>query len=413
MLLVGATVAVGVQDTRGLQDPEITGVLEALARSLDSKAGRTVVEGAHYSGTCGATDRCIRELAGSGDIDDVLLMRIIGVSTRVRVRAERYSLRSQRQTGRTAQVDLPRDMQGWALPLAGFALELFPDAPPATAERVPPDRLREDLADSLRRLDAAEQAATSPAMRATLARERAIVLSALGRRTEALLAFMRAVENDGSVALDATFTGTSEAQLLTCARGVVKRRAHLEAVIAAIDRQASLPAFTCDVTAEAGGDDVGAHEDRPRHPPPAPPERAVPEPAPSEAAPTPGAFGVLARLTIDPEARGAVFGAGGSWRPSEWLELWLAVLVGAGPGGFVGLSLHVPVGALHPVATVGVPLFIRDGAWPGVHGGIGAVWDLTDRLSVRIDVAVEHFPGTPPGFEQTLVLPTTAVSLRL
>ena len=172
LLLVGASVALSVEQVRGVSDPDVEVFLSQLATSVADKAGRQTLRD-RGGDECTSDDRCADQIRGRSGADEVLFVRLIGVPSRIRIVAERVSPAGG--VPRRATIDLTRNQSSWASSLDGLALNLFPD-PPADAR----DK-REDLGYRLAvasQAQAAEPPAAPPAPTAAAAPPEAVRVEA-------------------------------------------------------------------------------------------------------------------------------------------------------------------------------------------------------------------------------------------
>ncbi|HEY3351821.1 MAG TPA: hypothetical protein VGQ83_01110 [Polyangia bacterium] len=149
------------------------------------------------------------------------------------------------------------------------------------------------------------------------------------------------------------------------------------------------------------------------------PPRAEP-PRPDDGTPTvrarperEDAFGAVLRADVRGTGGGVVLAPGLTYLLSQRVELTLAALLGSKQGAYAGATLFVLRGAWAPRLVVGLPLFFKDGTWPGVQAAAGLEWRMTPRLAAFVDAGVAYFPGAPAGFTKTVFVPAVGLSGRL
>jgi hypothetical protein len=74
----------------------------------------------------------------------------------------------------------------------------------------------------------------------------------------------------------------------------------------------------------------------------------------------------------------------------------------------------MPDAAVKPLLRLGIPVFFTDdGAKAGIHAGGGAIWDLSERYGLGLDLAVEHFPGAPDARHKTAAVLGAGLHVRV
>lgn len=105
-----------------------------------------------------------------------------------------------------------------------------------------------------------------------------------------------------------------------------------------------------------------------------------------------GQLGLVLRSESDVKDFSAAPSAGVTLGLGDWVELSALALIQMRIGARVAATVHpLPHGAFKPLVRVGVPMFLEEGTDVGVHGGAGVVWDLSRRLGIGADIAVEYF----------------------
>jgi hypothetical protein len=126
-----------------------------------------------------------------------------------------------------------------------------------------------------------------------------------------------------------------------------------------------------------------------------------------------GQLGAVARVDIDYRGRGAAVTLGASYGVGAHLEVVAGAVVGGQSGLYAGASLLPIVGPLKPTLSLGVPVFFKDGAYPGAHGSLGVQWDLGRHFGAFLQGGVEYFPTAPEGYEKVLPVPSFGLQGRL
>jgi hypothetical protein len=130
-------------------------------------------------------------------------------------------------------------------------------------------------------------------------------------------------------------------------------------------------------------------------------------------APAPSAFGAMVRVDIEGFGHGAVAAPGLTYAIRRRVELGVAALLGAKQGLWAGGTLFLLRGSWAPRVTVGMPLFFKDGARPGVQASGGLEWRIVTRVAVFVDLGVAYFPSVPADYRKTIFLPAVGVVGRL
>lgn len=155
------------------------------------------------------------------------------------------------------------------------------------------------------------------------------------------------------------------------------------------------------------------------------PLRATPAPAPvapplssvpperdrgkESAAPAKVRLGAFLRADVDGKLQGAVPVVGAALRVGQHVEFGAGALVGSNKGAWAGATGYLLSGPWKPTLMVGVPVFFRDGARPGVQGAAGVQWDFTKHASVFGLVGATHIFSAPDGVSATSFVPTAGI----
>ncbi len=152
-LVAVATVALNVEYSRGVDPQELFELTTQVSSAITETSSRGVTMD-ELGPPCATEDRCIQDIAARTGNDWVVLMRVIGVSSRIRV-VLNYAQATQPEL-HERRVDLTRDRKTWspalvqalrdAIPPAPTPrppdqprLGSLPNAPPITAPSTPPE----------------------------------------------------------------------------------------------------------------------------------------------------------------------------------------------------------------------------------------------------------------------------------
>ena len=147
------------------------------------------------------------------------------------------------------------------------------------------------------------------------------------------------------------------------------------------------------------------------------PSLAVEQPQPAPAPPP----SLSHQRQIGFVVRGELSARTGEGGPSAGLTMGLgrnleiaAVVIITDPVGAraTGAWLFRPAAALKPFLAAGVPVFFKDGARLGGHGGAGLQWDLHHGFGLFAEAAGEYFPDLPEGFNKAVVLLSAGAQAR-
>ena len=144
--------------------------------------------------------------------------------------------------------------------------------------------------------------------------------------------------------------------------------------------------------------------------PPRPSDRASSDPGE-----TSGRALAMVRVDVDGRFRGAVTHLGLGVGITRFAEASFGALLGATSGFELGARGFVPLGALRPFVTVGMPCFVDDGAIVGVRGGAGLEWSIARHVAVFAQIAGAYFPSGSGSraYEQAAFLPALGIVGRL
>jgi hypothetical protein len=139
LALISASVALRVEDARGVSADDQAAILAAFSEAIAARSGR---DAAVDRAACKKKDRCLAEVAQRVQAEDVVFLRMLGVPTRIRIIAEREAAKfSAKKTG---EIDLPRTRDAWTPALASLAEALFePKALPMVRETPPIEEKKE------------------------------------------------------------------------------------------------------------------------------------------------------------------------------------------------------------------------------------------------------------------------------
>jgi hypothetical protein len=148
-------------------------------------------------------------------------------------------------------------------------------------------------------------------------------------------------------------------------------------------------------------------------PPPPPPSPAPPPPPPEDELSHKGQIVLVTRADVDGKFRGAVGVLGAGYGLGAVVELQAAALVGRDKGFEPGASFYLSEGMFKPVGYVGVPVFLVDGASPGLHGAVGLQVDPSKNFGGFVQVGVATFFNVPEDRESTAFVPSVGIQGRM
>jgi hypothetical protein len=133
LVLISASVALRVEDSRGVSADDQTAIMTAISEAIAERSGR---DAAVDKGACKKKERCAADVAQRTQAEDVVFLRFLGVPTRIRILADRESTKFPAK--KHAEIDLPRSRDGWTPALASLAESLFEAKPLPAVTETPP-----------------------------------------------------------------------------------------------------------------------------------------------------------------------------------------------------------------------------------------------------------------------------------
>ncbi len=134
---------------------------------------------------------------------------------------------------------------------------------------------------------------------------------------------------------------------------------------------------------------------------------------PAEPAAPRARFGAFALALVDIPNRGAAARIGLTADLTGRLQAQAAALLGATPGGYLGVSFAFLDGDLRPLVSAGLPIFVSDGPRVGVRGAAGIEYVLGRHLSLIAEVGVEHVVNPEMNVVATTFIPAIGAAGRL
>ncbi len=129
---------------------------------------------------------------------------------------------------------------------------------------------------------------------------------------------------------------------------------------------------------------------------------------------TRGKLGAALHVVADPEGPGGAVLAGASYGVLERVDIAGGAIIGPHAGAYASATLYMARGSVRPIAVAATPTFVVDGeVRPGLRGAIGVEWIPTMRLSLMVQLAVEHYPTAADDQVDTLFAPSFGVVSRL
>jgi len=127
-----------------------------------------------------------------------------------------------------------------------------------------------------------------------------------------------------------------------------------------------------------------------------------------------GHAGLFARVDVDGnDLGGAAVAVGASYGVASSVELEAAVLAGSNFGAWGGATLYLGRGAWKPLITVGAPVYFLDsGALFGLHGAVGAEWNMSPHVGVVVAAGVQYYVDPPMGIVDVAFVPSVAFNYR-
>lgn len=130
LILIRADVVVHLEEAGEVSIEEALAVCESLGAAITSRIGEPPqIEDVLWS-SCDRSDRCISEIRARTSASRIVMVRVFGAPTALRVIAERFDTAA---SARRETFDLPRDRAAWRALIAQAAEKLFPEPPPARA----------------------------------------------------------------------------------------------------------------------------------------------------------------------------------------------------------------------------------------------------------------------------------------
>ncbi len=125
-----------------------------------------------------------------------------------------------------------------------------------------------------------------------------------------------------------------------------------------------------------------------------------------------GQLGVFTRADIEGQGRGVVGAFGLTYGIGNHVEVQAAALMGREKGVEPGATFFILSGKWKPRVSLGLPIFIHDGGWLGVHPGAGIEWDPLRHFGLFAELGAVLFPTTPKGYENVVFLPAIGAQAR-
>lgn len=147
---------------------------------------------------------------------------------------------------------------------------------------------------------------------------------------------------------------------------------------------------------------------------PQPPPASRPTvPSPNREKQKPSCLGVVGRVDLDGQGRGAVGGLGAVWALNSHFRLTGGALLGVRQGAWVGASVALFRGPLRPILGLSMPTFFVGTVQPGISGELGLRGEITNRVAALAQVALVHFPLATASYIPTVVVPSVGLEVRL
>lgn len=125
-----------------------------------------------------------------------------------------------------------------------------------------------------------------------------------------------------------------------------------------------------------------------------------------------GQIGLFARADIEGQGRGAIGAFGLTYGIGNHVEVRAAALMGRDKGVEPGATVFIFSGNWKPRISLGVPIFVDDGARVGVHPGVGIEWDPLPAFGLFAELGAAFFPRTSPGYEHVVFVPVIGAQAR-
>ncbi|HUQ06859.1 MAG TPA: PEGA domain-containing protein [Kofleriaceae bacterium] len=127
-----------------------------------------------------------------------------------------------------------------------------------------------------------------------------------------------------------------------------------------------------------------------------------------------GRLALTLRAVVDHELSGAAVQPGLEVTLSPRVSLVAAATVGPTVGGYAGARARLTTGRLRPLLAVGAPIFAFDGVRFGVRGAGGVEAALGARVTVSLELGIEHYVVKDRDLRAaTVFAPAAAINARL
>lgn len=124
-LLAASPVAVHLQDVGGVDEEVVSALTTEISRSIEAHTGTAPVLDKEKLTGCTPLIRCINEVTNRTSAEHVVLLRIYGASTKLRLIIDRFDPRANRTNN--AHRDLEVDPRSWRPSIDTMMIELFPE----------------------------------------------------------------------------------------------------------------------------------------------------------------------------------------------------------------------------------------------------------------------------------------------
>lgn len=124
-------------------------------------------------------------------------------------------------------------------------------------------------------------------------------------------------------------------------------------------------------------------------------------------------IGAFARADVDAINVGARAAAGLSFGVHDFVEPYVAALLGPHVGVEPGVTGYLRRGAWKPMLQVAVPMFVKDGLYPGLRAAAGLQWDVNRHFGAFLLVGGAYFFDPPSSYAQLVLVPSIGIQGRL
>ncbi|MCX5745043.1 MAG: hypothetical protein NT062_21360 [Proteobacteria bacterium] len=124
-------------------------------------------------------------------------------------------------------------------------------------------------------------------------------------------------------------------------------------------------------------------------------------------------FGALAQALVDVPNRGGAARVGLTVDVSDRVQAQAMALLGGTSGGYLGASVALLTGAIRPIVSAGLPIFISNGARVAIRGAGGVELLINRHLSVIVELGVEHVFNPEMDVVANTFIPAVGVAGRL